>query len=107
MYPWGLECKETKDGDEMLRVASKATKSLKKVHGTRFAVGSICKTIYAASGSSVDWGYAKADVKYPYAIELRDTGKYGFLLPPKFIIPSGEEMTEAIFSMSYAILEKL
>jgi hypothetical protein len=83
MYPWGLECKETKDGDEILRVASEAAKSLKKVHSTRFAVGSICKTIYAASGSSVDWAYAKADVKYP----------------------SGEEMTEAIFSMSYAILE--
>lgn len=88
----------------MLRVATAGASALAKVNGVKFQVGNICETIYPASGSSVDWGYAKAGVKYPFAIELRDQGKYGFLLPKNQIIPSGEEMTAAIFAMSYAIL---
>ncbi len=34
-----------------------------------------------AAGSSVDWAYAVEGVKYSYALELRDTGRHGFLLP--------------------------
>ena len=34
-----------------------------------------------ASGSSVDWAYEKAHVKYSYALELRDQGQTGFMLP--------------------------
>merc|ERR1712059_76485 len=33
-----------------------------------------------------EWG-----IPYSYGIELRDTGMYGFLLPPDQIIPTGEE----------------
>lgn len=29
--------------------------------------------------------------KYAFTIELRDTGSYGFILPPSQILPSGEE----------------
>jgi carboxypeptidase A1 len=46
-------------------------------------------------------------VKFPFAIELRDTGKYGFLLPPEYIVPSGEEMWAGMVAMSYAILKAL
>ena len=34
-----------------------------------------------ASGSSIDWVYEKAHVKYSYALELRDQGQTGFMLP--------------------------
>jgi len=30
-------------------------------------------------------------VRYAFTTELRDTGNYGFELPAKYIIPSGEE----------------
>ncbi len=29
----------------------------------------------------MDWAYAVEGVKYSYALELRDTGRHGFLLP--------------------------
>jgi len=32
-----------------------------------------------------------AGIPYSLAMELRDTGLYGFLLPPDQIIPTGEE----------------
>ena len=33
-------------------------------------------------------------------MELRDTGRYGFLLPPEEIIPSGEEMFAGVVALA-------
>jgi len=41
-----------------------------------------------ASGSSIDWAYDKANAKIAFALELRDTGQYGFILPPSQIKPA-------------------
>lgn len=49
-----------------------------------------------ASGSSADWTYGAEKIKYSYGVELRDTGKYGFLLPADQILPSGKETLEAL-----------
>ena len=32
-----------------------------------------------------------ANIKYAYLLEIRDDGRYGFLLPPEQIVPTGEE----------------
>lgn len=44
-----------------------------------------------AAGSSADWAYAGAKVKYSFAVELRDTGRQGFMLSNSQIIPTAEE----------------
>ena len=44
-----------------------------------------------AAGGSSDWAYDGAGIDYAFAMELRDTGNYGFLLPKEQIIPTGEE----------------
>ena len=49
-----------------------------------------------ASGNSVDWAHGKLRIPYAYAVELPDMGHYGFLMPPRYIIPTGEETVEAI-----------
>ena len=49
-----------------------------------------------ASGGSEDWTYGVLGVKYSFSVELRDTGRYGFLLPPDQIIPTGEETFEGL-----------
>jgi hypothetical protein len=36
---------------------------------------------FYAVGSSVDWAYEDAGIKYSFALEVRDDGKWGFLLP--------------------------
>ncbi|XP_043980130.1 carboxypeptidase A4 isoform X2 [Gambusia affinis] len=43
-----------------------------------------------ASGGSIDWSY-DVGIKYSFAFELRDTGRYGFILPANQIIPTASE----------------
>ena len=51
--------------------------------------------LYLASGTSLDWGWDEAGA-YSFTYELRDTGNFGFVLPPEQIIPSGEEILESL-----------
>ena len=46
-------------------------------------------------GSPDDWMSAKLGM-IGFTIELRDTGNYGFLLPPAQIVPQGEEAWKAV-----------
>lgn len=73
-----------------------ATTALKQVHGTSYEYGPICQTIYPASGGSIDYTEDVTKADYSLAIELRDTGRYGFVLPPAQIVPTGEETYAAI-----------
>ncbi|KFU85177.1 Carboxypeptidase A2 [Chaetura pelagica] len=90
MYPYGYKCTRPADYAELDSLGRMAARSIRSVHGTTFTVGSICTTIYQASGGSIDWSYDNG-VKYSYAFELRDTGRHGFLLPANQIIPTAEE----------------
>ncbi|KAJ6574333.1 hypothetical protein B0H19DRAFT_1254043 [Mycena capillaripes] len=53
--------------------------------------GSLCELLYRAPGNILDYVYKSASIKYTYAAFLRDTGTYGFALPPAWIRPVGEE----------------
>lgn len=52
-----------------------------------------------ASGGSMDWVKGVFDTRITYTYELRDTGRYGFVLPANQIIPSGEENMKALITM--------
>ncbi|NXX83072.1 CBPA2 Carboxypeptidase, partial [Urocolius indicus] len=90
MYPYGYKCTEPADSAELDALGKAAARSIQSLYGTTFTVGSICTTIYQASGNSIDWSY-DFGIKYSFAFELRDTGRYGFLLPANQIIPTAEE----------------
>ncbi|NXI65896.1 CBPA2 Carboxypeptidase, partial [Anseranas semipalmata] len=90
MYPYGYKCTQPADYAELNALGEAAANAIRSLHGTAFKVGSICSTIYQASGGSIDWSYDYG-IKYSFAFELRDTGRYGFLLPATQIIPTAEE----------------
>lgn len=58
----------------------------------------------AASGGSEDWTYGKLKVKYSFSVELRDKGRYGFLLLKEQIIPTGEETFEGLKALVKAMV---
>ncbi|MGD8451850.1 MAG: M14 family zinc carboxypeptidase [Phycisphaerae bacterium] len=72
---------------------------IQSVHGKYFEQGPIASTIYACNGGSIDWSYGVAD-RISFSFELRDTGQYGFQLPPDQILPSCEEYLPAIMHLT-------
>ncbi|KAF7651209.1 hypothetical protein LDENG_00114180 [Lucifuga dentata] len=90
MYPYGSSCRNVAHQPELDSVGRAAVQKLTSLYGTRYKVGSICKIIYQASGGSIDWSY-NLGIKYSFAFELRDTGRYGFVLPANQIIPTASE----------------
>ncbi|KAM8891170.1 carboxypeptidase A4 [Spinachia spinachia] len=90
MYPYGYTCKNVMHQPELDSVGRAAVQKLTSLHGTSYKVGSICNIIYQASGGSIDWSY-NLGIKYSFAFELRDTGRYGFILPANQIIPTASE----------------
>ena len=74
------------------RLADGAVAAVKAAHGLTYETGPICSTIYAVTGDSVDYAYEVAKAKFSMTVELRDTGNYGFVLPPAQIKPASEEL---------------
>ncbi|KAI1316639.1 hypothetical protein EDD11_009674 [Mortierella claussenii] len=90
MVPYGYSGTRPTTYTYMNGLASKAVAALRAVNGVQFTNGDIYNTIYPASGNSADYAYS-IGVGAPFAVELRDTGRYGFSLPASQIIPSGQE----------------
>ncbi|XP_072014985.1 carboxypeptidase B-like [Amphiura filiformis] len=106
MTPYGWTPDLPPDYSDLKKLGEEAVKALKAVNGTEYMVGSISNIIYPASGSSADWTYGVAKIKYSYGVELRDTGEYGFLLPSIYIEPSGLETFNAMKVLGHHILKK-
>ncbi|KAI8901670.1 hypothetical protein BC833DRAFT_617447 [Globomyces pollinis-pini] len=107
MYPYAYKCGiKVPENDKFFTVSKLTTQSIQKVYGTQFDFGGICDTIYKVSGDSIDYSYDTLKAKYPIALELRDTGKYGFLLPPNQIIPSGEELLAGLLTFWNFIIKE-
>lgn len=47
----------------------------------------------------MDWVKGTFGTPITYTYELRDQGRYGFILPPNQIIPTGEEIMDSLVAM--------
>jgi len=96
MLPWAWTgTTRPNDYNWMYQIARKGARALKRAHGKhgkRYKVGCIPCLLYVASGGSTDWAKGINGVKFSMGMELRDTGLHGFCLPPKYIVPTGEEV---------------
>lgn len=105
MSNWGYTDELPPDYETQNGLSKVATEAIKNTHGMTYEYGPIASTIYPASGSSADYTYGVCGIVYSYGVELRDTGKYGFLLPPDQIIPTGEEIYASVIAMGKYIDE--
>lgn len=56
--------------------------------GAQYTFGPSGATLYTTTGASVDHIYEVGGAEFAYTIELRDTGEFGFVLPPEQIRPN-------------------
>ncbi|XP_044884746.1 carboxypeptidase A1-like [Mauremys mutica] len=98
LFPYGYKAEPAPDHQELNELAGEAVAALAALHGTKYTYGSTINTIYRADGTTIDWSYDNG-IKYSYTFELRDTGRYGFLLPASQIIPTAEETWLALLKI--------
>ncbi|KAL0968650.1 hypothetical protein UPYG_G00269670 [Umbra pygmaea] len=98
LYPYGYTKTPCKEQNELHKLAKKAITDLASLYGTSYRYGSIINTIYQASGGTIDWTYNQG-IKYSYSFELRDTGRYGFILPANQILPTAKETWLALMTI--------
>ncbi|TGJ88477.1 hypothetical protein E0Z10_g311 [Xylaria hypoxylon] len=92
LTPYGYSCSAKSPNQSKQDTLAKNTgAAIAAVHGTRFTTGQTCTTLYATNGGSNDYFTDVTVAELAWAIELRDTGTYGFTLPANQIIATGEE----------------
>lgn len=84
---------------DLMQIGKRAAVDMYKVHKTPYRVGTTADVLYVASGISIDWAYAAAEIPLAYTFELRDQVQYGFILPADQIIPNAEEVLAAFIGM--------
>ncbi|KAI0004841.1 hypothetical protein F4779DRAFT_598986 [Xylariaceae sp. FL0662B] len=97
LTPYGYSCSATVANSEAQnQLAMDTAAAIAKSYGTRFTTGPICETLYVAAGGSNDYVTDVSKAEFGWAIELRDTGRNGFVLPADQILPSCIEAWEGM-----------
>lgn len=75
---------------------------MKEIDNQTYQVGAAGILLSPGAGGSDDWGKSVGS-KYTYTIELRDTGRYGFVLPARYILKTASEARAAAFAFARVI----
>jgi len=103
LRPYGWTNNLSPDEKELKILGDEVRDSIYSVHKISY-VSERSIDLYITTGSASDWFYQEG-IWASYTIELRDTGRYGFLLPPSQIIPTGQEIFESmIFFVSHVLI---
>jgi murein tripeptide amidase MpaA len=97
LSPYGYSCDVVAEtNEEHVDLMAATADAIEAVYGTEYTTGPTCQTIYATNGGSSDYVYDVSGAEWSLAFELRDTGAYGFILPPEQIRPNCEEVWEGM-----------
>lgn len=112
LFPYSYSCEVDPPNLENLQeLAAGIAKAIRLSNGESYSVTSACKgavtmdeedtpvdhqQIESGGGSAIDWFYHELRAHFSYQIKLRDTGSYGFLLPKEHIVPTGDEVFNAM-----------
>ncbi|XP_070395805.1 zinc carboxypeptidase A 1-like [Dermacentor albipictus] len=96
----------TRDYADQMSAARAVSRAIQVRSGVYYQVGTISSLLGPAAGSSSDWVYDGAKIKYSIAVELRDKGRYGFLLPNFLIVPTADEASEGFKALAKFIARR-
>ncbi|KAJ6258565.1 hypothetical protein Dda_6611 [Drechslerella dactyloides] len=100
LSPWGYTCNTpAPDNDAHVRAMKAWEAGFSKRYKTHFTYGPSCTTIYPTTGDSTDYTYGALKIVHSYSVELRDTGRNGFILPKEQIVPSGQEALDGLMAL--------
>jgi len=106
LHPWSYTTARAPDDAEISRIARVFADGIRQSSGKVFRPGQPSRILYSVAGGSMDWTYEKLGVIYSYAPEMRPAqGEFrnGFLLPARYIRPSGLEFTNGMLNAVLAM----
>lgn len=102
LRPYGWTDQDSPDEPMLKELGDLMSDRAYAVHEKRY-ISQKSIGLYPTTGTASDWFYGEDATSSnggyraaSFTIELRDTGAYGFLLPPDQIIPNGQEMVAAV-----------
>jgi len=104
LIPYGTALGRVPDHQQHMTIGNAAATAIRRRYNTAFTPGNIVELLYVASGASVDYMKGEFDTDLAYTFEMRDTGRYGFVLPPDQIIPSSLEFMDGFRAIHDALL---
>jgi len=91
---------------EVKALTEKMVAAIEATHG-KYYTNEHAAELYVACGGADDWFYSVGTKgRISLTIELRDTGSYGFALPPAQIVPTGEEAYAAFLVMANYVADQ-
>ncbi|KAI4581669.1 hypothetical protein MJG53_020799, partial [Ovis ammon polii x Ovis aries] len=111
VFPYSYSRSRSKDHEELVK-KSKAIFIFRKNKSHLIETSVFQKVISfflfldLAPGGSDDWIY-DLGIKYSFTIELRDKGKYGFLLPERYIRPTCSEALAAVAKIASHVIRNV
>jgi len=105
LYNFGYDEHKPDNLNNLAKIGNFAAGAIYDVHGTVFDVGDWYNVLYPSAGTAIDYMYDVQKVPCATTTELRDTGRYGFLLPEDQITPVSEEMYAAYMLVGNAVVD--
>merc|ERR1712046_69697 len=93
----------------ILLKSAKALAGAMSHKGKQYTTGNCQAIMYACSGTAHDWAFNTAKIPKSYCVEVRpgshDFG-VGFVLPPKQILPTSQELLAGVLSLTSQAVPK-
>lgn len=96
-----------KIGVENLRKANRLESGNDSTIPPEWKYGRAIDVMYNAGGISIDWAHKDVGIELVYTLEMRDSGKFGFLLPDDQIEPAFREVWSGLSAVLLAYAEDL
>ncbi|XP_004629334.1 mast cell carboxypeptidase A [Octodon degus] len=104
LFPYGYTTELPANHEDLNKVAKIGADVISTRYETSYIYGPIASIINPTTGSSLDWAY-DLGIKHTFSFELRDKGKFGFLLPESLIKPTCKETMLAVKFIAKYILK--
>ncbi|MCL4130932.1 UNVERIFIED_CONTAM: hypothetical protein GTU68_060211 [Idotea baltica] len=108
LYPWGWTTEPPSNAGALSQLGRRFVESVRHASRgrTKYELGGSADQYGLASGATDDWAYGTLKTPFSYTIELRDNGRYGFLLPEAQILDTVQESTVGIYCMASFLVDE-
>ncbi|BEJ13788.1 hypothetical protein CspHIS471_0309620 [Cutaneotrichosporon sp. HIS471] len=104
MFPYSFSCNVfPPDAENLMEAGIGVAKAIRMIGGPGYQTGQACQSTLRFAGDAADYTYAVGQVRWSYSAELRDTGTYGFMLPPFLIRPTGIDVVAGLSALALFI----